>query len=474
MSWDGPYVHQFDAETAALLRAVVDFAGVRLGFDPVPLDGSATPAELSARAGRTITADGIGGLRALETFDEVLSRACISADHPRNLAFIPAAPTRSSVLFDLVVGASSIYGGSWMEGAGAVHAENETLRWLADLAGLPAAAGGVFVPGGTVGNLSALVAAREAVRARLTAQGRPMPARWRFVCGAEAHSSLYQAAMVLDADIVAVPTGEQGRLTGPLLDAAIDDLAWQGGSVGQGGSAEYDGVFAVVATAGTTQFGIVDDLRGIVDVCRERGLWVHADGAYGLAALAAPSVRPLFDGIADVDSFIVDPHKWLFAPFDACALIYRDPALARAAHGPQRAGYLDVLDSAANWNPSDYAIGLSRRARGLPLWFSLATHGTRAYTEAIETTLATTRAAAAQIATRPELELVRPTELSVVVFRRLGWSDADYHRWSGGLLREGFAFVPPTRHDGETVARFAVINPRTTPADIEAILDTMA
>ncbi len=474
MSWDGPYVHQFDAETAALLRAVVDFAGVRLGFDPVPLDGSATPAELSARAGRTITADGIGGLRALETFDEVLSRACISADHPRNLAFIPAAPTRSSVLFDLVVGASSIYGGSWMEGAGAVHVENETLRWLADLAGLPAAAGGVFVPGGTVGNLSALVAAREAVRTRLTAQGRPMPARWRFVCGAEAHSSLYQAAMMLDADIVAVPTGEQGRLTGPLLDAALDDLARQGGSVGQGGSAEYDGVFAVVATAGTTQFGIVDDLRGIVDVCRERGLWVHADGAYGLAALAAPAVRPLFDGIADVDSFIVDPHKWLFAPFDACALIYRDPALARAAHGPQRAGYLDVLDSAANWNPSDYAIGLSRRARGLPLWFSLATHGTRAYTEAIETTLATTRAAAAQIATRPELELVRPTELSVVVFRRLGWSDADYHRWSGGLLREGFAFVPPTRHDGETVARFAVINPRTTPADIEAILDTMA
>ncbi|WP_261565638.1 pyridoxal phosphate-dependent decarboxylase family protein [Frankia gtarii] len=467
-------MHQFDAETADLLRAIVDFAGVRLGFDPVPLDGSATPAELSARAGRTITVDGIGGRQALETFDEVLSRACISADHPRNLAFIPAAPTRSSVLFDLVVGASSIYGGSWMEGAGAVHVENETLRWLADLAGLPAAAGGVFVPGGTVGNLSALVAAREAVRARLTAQGRSMPARWRFVCGAEAHSSLYQAAMVLDADIVAVPTGEQGRLTGPLLAAALDDLARQGGTAGQGGAAEHDGVFAVVATAGTTQFGIVDDLRGIVDVCRERGLWVHADGAYGLAALAAPSVRPLFDGIADVDSFIVDPHKWLFAPFDACALIYRDPVLARAAHGPQRAGYLDVLDSAANWNPSDYAIGLSRRARGLPLWFSLATHGTRAYTEAIETTLATTRAAAAQIATRPELELVRPTELSVVVFRRLGWSDADYHRWSGALLREEFAFVPPTRHDGETVARFAVINPRTTPADIEAILDTMA
>jgi glutamate/tyrosine decarboxylase-like PLP-dependent enzyme len=482
-------VHRFDAETADLLRAVFDVTRLRLGFDPVPLDGPASPAELTARAGQTITPDGIGGRRALEIFDEVLARACISADHPRNLAFIPAAPTRSAVLFDLLVGASSIYGGSWMEGAGAVHAENEALRWLADLAGLPAEAGGVFVPGGTVGNLSALAAARHAARERLAVAGLPEPPRWRFVCGEEAHSSLYQAASVLDVELVAVPAGEDGRLTGPRLAAALDELAARAGSAGAGsaragsaglggaagsaGTVGADGVFAVVATAGTTQFGIVDDLRGIVDVARARGLWVHADGAYGLAALAAPSARPHFDGIADVDSFIVDPHKWLFAPFDACALVYRDPAIARAAHGPQQAGYLDVLDSAANWNPSDYAIGLSRRARGLPFWFSLAAHGTQAYADALERTLATARSAAAQITARPELELVRPPQLSVVVFRRRGWNDADYHRWGDNLLRAGFAFVPPTRHGSETVARFAIVNPRTTPGDIEAILTTM-
>ncbi|CAO5157031.1 PLP-dependent enzyme, glutamate decarboxylase [Frankia sp. AiPs1] len=459
-------MHRFDADTADLLRAVFEVTRLRLGFDQVPLDGPVSPAELSARAGQTITVGGLGGRRVLDLFDEVLARACVSADHPRNLAFIPAAPTKSSVLFDLLVGASSIYGGSWMEGAGAVHAENEALRWLADLAGLPASAGGVFVPGGTVGNLSALVAARHAAQARLTAAGRPMPPRWRFVCGDEAHSSLYQAAVVLDAEIVPIPSSPDGRLTGPLLAAALARLA------PTGDAAEF-GVFAVVATAGTTQFGIVDDIRGIVEAARRHELWVHADGAYGLAALAAPSARPRFDGIAEVDSFIVDPHKWLFAPFDACALLYRDPAQGLAAHGPQRAGYLEVLDSATNWNPSDYAIGLSRRARGLPFWFSLATHGTQAYADAIETTLATTRAAAAQITARPELDLVREPELSVVVFRRRGWTEADYHRWSEGLLRAGFAFVPPTCIDGETVARFAIVNPRTTPDDIGAILSTM-
>ena len=121
--------------------------------------------------------------------------------------------------------------------------------------------------------------------------------------------------------------------------------------------------FAVVATAGTTNFGIVDDLASVAEVCAEFGIWFHVDGAYGGAALAAPSARPLFDGVERADSFIVDPHKWLFAPFDCCALIYREPALARAAH-TQHAGYLDVLTDAPDWNPTDYSVGLTRRARG--------------------------------------------------------------------------------------------------------------
>jgi glutamate/tyrosine decarboxylase-like PLP-dependent enzyme len=168
---------------------------------------------------------------------------------------------------------------------------------------------------------------------------------------------------------------------------------------------------------------------------------------------------------------IVDPHKWLFAPYDCCALLYREPALARGAH-TQKASYLDVLTD-AGWNPSEYSIGLTRRARGLPLRFSPAAHGTAAYTQAIERTLEVTLFAEAEIARRPYLEALRVADLSVVVFRRHGWGPQDYQGWSVEMAREELAFVVPTSHEGETVARFAIVNPTTTEDDILAILDTM-
>jgi glutamate/tyrosine decarboxylase-like PLP-dependent enzyme len=402
----------------------------------------------------------MGGLAALKLFEEQLALACLSTDHPRYLSFIPCAPTEASVMFDLVVGASSIYGGSWLEGAGAVYAENAALRWVADLAGLPPSAGGVFVPGGTVGNLSALVTARAVARVRHAEAGGRGPRPTKVAAQASAHSSILSACEVMDADFVGVEADSSQRLSGDALRRVLE-------------AEGPDTFFAVVATSGTTNFGIVDDLASVAEVCREYGLWLHVDGAYGGAGLAAPSVRHLYAGIEHADSFIVDPHKWLFAPFDCCALLYREPALARAAH-TQKASYLDVLTAAPDWNPTDYSIGLTRRARGLPFWFSLATHGTRAYTAAIERTLEVTRFAAAEIARRPYVEALREPDLSVIVFRRVGWSPEDYQAWSDRLLADQIAFVVPTSHEGETVTRFAIVNPSTTEDDITAILDTMA
>lgn len=428
----------------------------RMSYQHVPLDSPRTAAELRALVGETVTPEGMGGEKAMRLFGDVLAQACISTDHPRYLSFIPCAPTKASTLFDLVVSASSLYAGTWMEGSGAVYAENQALAWLAGLAGLPPQAGGVFVPGGTFGNLSALVAARH--RARLSRAGR-LPGRWAIAGTTNAHSSIVSACDVMDVDFVGVPVGPDGRLTGSLLRAALADSG-------------HDGVFAVVATAGTTNLGIVDDLESVGAVCEELGLWFHVDGAYGLAGLAAPSVRHRFAGIERADSFVVDPHKWLFAPFDCCALVYRDPAQARAAH-TQRAGYLEVLSQDDEWNPSDYAVGLTRRARGLPFWFSLATHGTQAYTDAVERTLTVARHAADRVRASDVLDLLHEPELSVVCFRRRGWTPDDYRAWSERLLADDVGFVVSTVHAGETVTRLAVVNPETSEADIDLILDSL-
>ena len=449
-------MHSFDEATDELAWKIFRYSLNRVRLDPPPLDGPRTLEELTSAVGETITAGGLGGTAALELFTEELAQACISTDHQRYLSFIPAAPTEVSVLFDMVVGASSLFAGSWLEGAGAVYAENQALRWLADLAGFPTEAGGVFVSGGTAGNLSALVAARHAARANRDGE----PSRWAMVGADTTHSSIEAAGRVMDVDVLAAPVDGDRRLTGSAVAAAID------------GAPDGTEVFAVVATSGTTNLGIIDDLASIAEVCDERGIWFHVDGAYGAAGLAAPSVRYLYKGIEQADSFIVDPHKWLFAPFDCAALIYRDPELGRAAH-TQHAEYLEPLTSRDDWNPSDFAHVLTRRARGLPLWFSLATHGTDAYREAIEYTLDLAARVAVDIETSDHLDLVHPRVLSTVAFRRRGWAMGDYKRWSDALLASGQAFVTPTSVDGEPALRLCIISPRTTIEGLRGILATL-
>lgn len=433
---------------------VIDYATERMDLNPAPLDAPRTLEELRRDAGATITESGLGGEKALALFAEVLAPATISIDHPNYLSFIPAAPTEASSLFDLVVSASSIYGGSWKEGAGAVYAENQVLEFLAQECGLPATSGGVFVQGGTLGNLSALVAARESAKQRLG------PKRWAVIASAESHSSLAAAAKVMDIEIV---TGacEGGRFTEEGANAAVDAAISQGFTP-----------FAIVGTAGTTNFGIVDDLAGIAKVAKAHGLWFHVDGAYGLAGILSPGHRHLYDGVEHADSFIVDPHKWLFAPFDACALVYRNPEIARAAH-TQHGDYLDTLTETGDFNPSDHAFNLTRRVRGLPLWFSMATHGVALYRSAVASNIALAHQIAAVIRGRDYLELVREPELSVVVFERKGWHKQDYQQWSDKLLNSGFAFVVPSSHEGRPNTRFAIVNPTTMFSDLVQILDSM-
>ncbi|MDG2496710.1 MAG: aminotransferase class V-fold PLP-dependent enzyme [Aquiluna sp.] len=447
-------MHQAGADSA-LRDAIYKYAADRMAMDPVPLDGPKSPEELLKLAGQTITERGIGGVAALSVFEEVLAPATISTDNPNFLSFIPAAPTEAATLFDLVVSASSIYGGSWTEGAGAVFAENQVLEFLAKEAGLPDGAGGVFVQGGTLGNLSALVVARDEAEKTLGKQD------WAIICSSEAHSSIKSVAKVMGVSVVSGDASASGSLTGTAARAAIEE-------------AKNKNLvpFALVGTGGTTNFGIVDQLAELAKIANDHSLWFHVDGAYGLAGMLVDDLKPKFSGLEKADSFIVDPHKWLFAPFDACALVYRNPDLARQAH-TQHGEYLETLNKNNDWNPSDYAFNLTRRVRGLPLWFSLATYGIASYRSAISDNVALAAKIAKEITSRPSLKLVREPELSVVVFEKVGWVLSDYENWSKKLLEDQIGFVVPSSHRGKPNTRFAIVNPNTTFEDLVAILDTM-
>ena len=455
-------MHSVDAVTEQMIRSVLAYAENRLRLDPVPLDrGSRDPAELDAALKGLLGDEPHNPDQVLGAYVSVLAPAVISADSPRFLGFIPAAPTKASLLFDMLISCASIQGTSWLEAAGAIHAENLVLRLLADRAGLPASAGGCFVSGGSAANLSALVVARETAK-RKAGEGRGSATgrRWRVAVSADAHSSVVNTLRILEMEPLTVHTDDH-RFTGDALRAAIE-------ADGDPGS-----LAAIVATAGTTNAGIIDDLDGLAALAREHDVWFHVDGAYGGAGLFAPSVRHKYNGIEHADSFVVDPHKWLFAPFDCAALLYREPSVARSVH-KQDASYLDVIhDEPDEWNPADYAYHLTRRARGLPLWFSLSVHGAAAYTDAIEAVVRLAHQAAAEIRTRAHLELIREPDLGVVLFRRRGWAPEQYTRWADQLLRDQVAFIPPSAWEGRTVARFAFLHPHTSMDLVIQILDRM-
>jgi aromatic-L-amino-acid/L-tryptophan decarboxylase len=443
----------FDYDDDAAALAEMCAAWVRGRVDnPPALVPPPTPAEIDRRIGRTITSEGIGADAAMQVFAQHVATSAIANDSPRHCALIPGPASVTSALFDSCVGASALVAEAWIEASGAIAAENQALRWLADLAGLPPDAGGCFVSGGTAGNFSALAVARDAHGA----------GRRTVAVGSDAHSSVVRTLHVLGLDALVVPSDERGRLTGAGLEQALAEAP----------RLVHD-VFAVVATAGATNAGSIDELAGVAAVAHDHNLWMHVDAAYGGAALCVPAMREAFAGIERSDSLIVDPHKWLFAPLDCCALLYRDPARAHSVHR-QSASYLDAMRVEGEWDPTDYALHLTRRARGLPFWFSLATHGTDAYRDAVETALTNARAAARHVDAAGHVELVVEPQLSILLFRRPGWTEEDYVGWSQKLLASGTAFVLPTRWHGEPVGRFVFLHPKTSLDLFDEVVAAMA
>lgn len=427
------------------------------GSDPKTTALSAK--ELRDKVGQTITEDGLGPKKALDIFD-TLNKATRSADDPMNFAYIPCAPTKAAVAFDEVVSAANVFGGIWECGAGAIYAENQVVDWIKKNLCWPDEAIGTFVSGGTHGNLSALACARDNAKNKWKEEdrypnGRPNDG-YKLIISKDTHSSVKTIAKVLDVDVLVAETDKNGVMSGKTVEKLIK---------------ENEGVFAVVATTGTTNTGSIDHIESISKVCQKYDIWLHIDGAYGGAGILAPSVRDLYKGIENADSFIVDPHKWLFAPYDCCCLVYRSPKNVYNTFS-QHAEYLEGVDHSQS-NPSDMAIHLSRRTRGLPLWYSLVTYGSKKYSEAVEKCIANAKKCAEAINQTDHLELVMEPTLSIVVFKRKDWEIEDYASWSNDLALDGKLLCIPSSINGEIILRLAFLNPNTDiDKAINIIVDT--
>lgn len=442
-------MHEFVAPDREALDSITAWIVERLSHAPeVTPQGLAHGRDPLPALGPT----GIGTEAAWVQLRDAVLPTSFPTDHPRYLAFVGGAPTPVAVMADAALSAASVYGGSELEAGAVVAAERAAIAWLSRVLGYPDEAHGAFVSGGSLANLSALVAARHG---RRDPSGRPPSV---IVAGASAHSSVWSAAAIMGCS-VGVAGEADAALRADQLDRLLDTL-------------DPADVVAVVASAGATNTGTVDALDEIASSCAERGLWLHVDAAYGGAAMLAPASRDVFAGIERADSITVDPHKWLFTPYDCAAVLYREPARARAAHR-QEAHYLDVVNGEEADNPADYAVHLTRRARGLPLWASLLANGTDAYVDAVERCLTLAAYAAKQVEASPVLELAHDPQLSVVLFRRVGWEASDYARWSHHVRVSGLGLVTPTILAGETVLRFCFVNPRTTESDIEMLVETL-
>jgi aromatic-L-amino-acid decarboxylase len=398
-------------------------------------------------------------------FEEILSLVerhvlayTMHVNHPRFFAYVPGPGNFIGALADALVSGFNVFSGTWISGSGPEAVERETIGWLRQWCGFPASAGGLFVSGGSMANLTALAAARQA----RIGFGNP---RARVYLSTQAHASLEKGLRVLGfapEQIAKLEVDGEYRLPAPAVARRV--AADRGAGLLP---------FCVIASAGTTNTGAVDDLPGIARLCREQDLWFHIDGAYGAAAVLTGRRRQLLAGIELADSLSFDPHKWLFQPFECgCVLVREGRRLEQAFH--IHADYMsDTRRDSEEFNYADLGIQLTRGFRALKLWMSVRTFGLAAFREAIEHGFEMAEFAAQQIQRMEGWELVTGPQMGIVCFRFQQDAEGLHERIVDELIAGGTALATTTTLAGRTVLRFCTINPRTSEDDIRLALAAM-
>ena len=398
--------------------------------------------------------------RALERLRPDVLEYGVRVDHPRFFAFVPGAPTWPGILGDAIAAGYNVFAGTWLGSAGSAQLELAVLDWFRAWLGMPAGSSGILTSGGSAANLAAMVAAREA---RLGTDWRDGVAYMT----AEAHSSVHRAARILGF--------APDRLRAVPMDAG---LHMDAGALREAVARDRDAglrPFFVVGSAGATGTGAVDPLPELADIALEHELWFHIDAAYGGFAVLTERGGAALRGIERADSVTLDPHKWLYQPFEVGCLMVRDPELLRRAFhvSPDYLEDAAARDGAVNF--ADRGLQLTRSARAIKIWLTVQTFGVGALRSAIDRTLDLTAAAEAMIRASDRLEVVTPASLGIVVFRRRpehgGDPDELNRRVIEALRTDGLGMVSSTRVRGRYVIRLCILGHRTTEEDVRRVVD---
>ena len=441
----------------------VDFLVDRL-VNPhaVPATRGASPKEMARRVDATQPAQGQDFDSILDDLGRNVLPFASRCDHPAYFAFVPGSGTWPGALGDLIASALNIYAGSWQESAGPSSVELVVLDWFKQWIGYPAEAAGVLVSGGSAANMTALACAREA---RLGA----MSDRAVAYISDQAHSSMVRAARVLGFrpdQVRVLPVDDDFRMRPDTLVPAMaaDRLAGRR-------------PLFVAASAGSTNTGAVDPLLELAAVCREQNVWFHVDAAYGGFAALTERGRRLLSGIEAADSITLDPHKWLYQPFECGSLLVRDGDLLRRAFEITPDYLKDAQAATGEVNFADLSIQLTRMSRALKLWVSLRYFGIDAFRATVDRCLDLVGHAQQRITDSADLELLRPASLGILCFRR-SFSDTDDEdeiarrnaALVAGFAETGLGLVSSTRLRGRYAIRLCVLNHSSGSDDIERVL----
>ena len=442
----------------------VDMLVARLA-DPEsgPVLRGASPAEMRARLDEPPPEEGEDYESLLGRLEEDVLAFASRCEHPRYFAFIPANGTWPGALADFITSACNVYAGSWMEAAGPSQVELTVLRWFCDWLGYPETAGGVLVSGGSAANMTALACARETLLG-------PMDERATAYVSDQAHSSLARAARLLGFrphQVRVLPVDDRYRMRADALAHAIE------ADVAAGRLPLF-----VSASAGSTNTGAVDPLPELADVCAEHGAWLHVDAAYGGFASLTDRGTAALAGIERADSITLDPHKWLYQPFECGCLLVRNADQLRRAFEITPDYLKDARVREGEVNFSDLGVQLTRNFRALKIWMSVRFFGRRAFADVIDHCLDLAADAEQHIQQSSELELLSPATLGIVGFRRRfggGRGDEELDRMNAELVRRladtGDALISSTQLGGRYALRLCMLNHTTGADDVRRVLD---